>query len=73
MTHVGISEAQRRREDEQVRLMQPATSGDIERLIVAVNSGWIGRGFAIGFGMAVLGFIAGVIFAVMWGALSVGT
>ncbi|MNE42736.1 hypothetical protein D3C80_1368830 [compost metagenome] len=50
--------------------MQPATTGDIERLIHAVNSGWIGRGFAIGFGMAVLGFFAGVLFALLWTAFA---
>ncbi len=54
--------------DREIRA-RPATTGDIERLIQAVNNGWIGRGFAIGFGMAVLGFIAGLIFAVVWSSM----
>lgn len=50
------------------RKAQPVTAGDIDRLIHAINSGWIGRGFAIGLGTALLGLVAGLILSAIWGA-----
>lgn len=65
--------AQRRLEDEQVRLGreklrldQPATTRDIEKLVRTLNSGWVGRGFAIGFGIAVLNFVAAIVLFILW-------
>lgn len=65
--------AQRRLEDEQVRLGreklrldQPATARDIENLVRTLNSGWVGRGFAIGLGIAVLNFLAAIVLFILW-------
>jgi hypothetical protein len=58
-----------RRAAETLRLSQPATTADIERLIHAVNTGWVGRGFAIGLGTAVLGFVAGLIWLAVTGGV----
>lgn len=67
------ADAQRRLEDEQVRLGreklrldQPATARDIEKLVSALNSGWVRRGFFMGIGLMVLGAIVGFVLGILW-------
>lgn len=57
--------------DEQARQSSlPATRGDIERLIRTVEAGWIGRGFAIGFGVSIFTFVVGLVLALIVIALA---
>ena len=44
----------------------PATRADIDRLVSAVEKGWVGRGFAIGFGTSLFSLIAGVLLGFLW-------
>jgi hypothetical protein len=68
----GRETAGKRRAEESERLARPATTGDIERLINAVNTGWVGRGFAIGVGTTLLGLLAGFALAILWTSMAGG-